>query len=278
MKECDDMYKKIHPTILFATIVIILLTAACAQASTPSQDGSIQGVVWQWVNVTKASTGAVTPVADSQNYTLIFYEDGQLEGKADCNNFNGTYTQENGLKITIGASTMAYCGDQSLDQQFLSMLGNVASSAPYGGGGLALDDAAKENRMIFKNAGVAPAQTSTIQNINWQWQSVTNKTTGEVTTVQNPEKYTIVFNDNGSVDGIADCNTFNGTYSQNDGFNIQIGASSKAYCGDQSLDQQYLSLLESIAAGGPDGSGNLALETAGGEQRMVFVNGGLPPQ
>ena len=29
-----------------------------------------------------------------------------------------------------------------------------------------------------------------------------------------------------------------------------------------------------IVAGGPDGAGNLALETAGGEQRMVFKNGG----
>ena len=29
-----------------------------------------------------------------------------------------------------------------------------------------------------------------------------------------------------------------------------------------------------IAAGGADGAGNLALETAGGEQRMLFKNGG----
>jgi hypothetical protein len=29
-----------------------------------------------------------------------------------------------------------------------------------------------------------------------------------------------------------------------------------------------------VAAGGPDGQGNLALETPGGEQRMLFVNGG----
>ena len=47
-----------------------------------------------------------------------------------------------------------------------------------------------------------------------------------------------------------------------------------AACGDDSLDQQYVELLGSVAAGGPDGAGGLALETAGGEQRMLFVNGG----
>ena len=49
-----------------------------------------------------------------------------------------------------------------------------------------------------------------------------------------------------------------------------------AACGGDSLDQQYFELLGAIVAGGPDGAGNLALETAGGEQRMLFVNGGAP--
>ena len=74
--------------------------------------------------------------------------------------------------------------------------------------------------------------------------------------------------------GQADCNTFTGTYSQESGFAITLGAMTMAACGDDSLDQQYLALLGSVAAGGPDGAGGLALETAGGEQRMLFVNGG----
>ena len=51
-----------------------------------------------------------------------------------------------------------------------------------------------------------------------------------------------------------------------------------AACGDDSLDAQYLALLGAVAAGGPDGAGGLALETAGGEQRMLFVNGGVATQ
>jgi hypothetical protein len=41
------------------------------------------------------------------------------------------------------------------------------------------------------------------------------------------------------------------------------------------LDRQDLALLSSVAAGGPCGAGGLALETAGGEQRMPFKNGGV---
>ena len=90
----------------------------------------------------------------------------------------------------------------------------------------------------------------------------------------NPANYTISFYPDGTLSGKADCNTFNGTYSQQNGFSIKLGASTMASCGEASLDQQYLNLLGNVAAGGPDGAGGLALETAGGEQRMLFTNGG----
>ena len=122
--------------------------------------------------------------------------------------------------------------------------------------------------------GLCAAAANPITNIVWQWTSVTNQTTSETTEVASPQDYTITFRDDGTLSGQADCNTFTGTYSQEAGFSITLGAMTMAACGDASLDQQYLQLLESIAAGGPDGAGNLALETAGGEQRMLFNDGG----
>ena len=115
-----------------------------------------------------------------------------------------------------------------------------------------------------------------IVNIVWQWLSVTDQTTKETQTVPNPEDYTIVFNADGTLNGKADCNVFGGTYSQASGFTIKLGPSTMAYCGEASLDATYLQLLSRVAAGGPDGAGNLALETAGGAQRMLFKNGGAP--
>ena len=118
------------------------------------------------------------------------------------------------------------------------------------------------------------ATANPIQNILWQWGSLTEQSTGQTTTVPNPADYTISFYPDGTLSGKADCNTFTGTYSQQNGFTIRIGSSTSAACPEGSLEQQYLNLLSSVVAGGPDGAGNLALETAGGAQRMLFLNGG----
>jgi heat shock protein HslJ len=122
------------------------------------------------------------------------------------------------------------------------------------------------------------ASANPIQDILWQWVSVTNQSTKETTTVPDPENYTIAFFADGTLAGKADCNNFTGTYSQENGFTITLGASTMAFCGEASMDQQYLTLLGSVAAGGPDGAGGFALETAGGEQRMLFTNGGAATQ
>jgi heat shock protein HslJ len=118
------------------------------------------------------------------------------------------------------------------------------------------------------------ATVNPVQNIAWQWLSVTDQSTGAKTAVPNPADYTISFYADGTLSGLADCNTFKGTYSQNGDFTIKIGVTTSTYCGEASLDNQYLQLLDNVTAGGPDGTGSLALETAGGAQRMLFKNGG----
>jgi heat shock protein HslJ len=128
--------------------------------------------------------------------------------------------------------------------------------------------------LLFLAACGTASSSDTITGIVWQWTSLTDRVTGEETTIPNPENYTITFNEDGTLEGKADCNTFSGTYSQENGFSITIGAVTRAYCGDTSMDTQYLQLLGSVAAGGPDGQGGFALETAGGAQRMEFKNGG----
>ena len=122
----------------------------------------------------------------------------------------------------------------------------------------------------------APVTQAEITNIVWQWTSVTDQTTKETKIVPSPESYTIIFNADGTLNGKADCNAFAGAYSQENGFTIKLGPSTMAYCGEESLDTSYLQLLSSVAAGGPDGADNLALETAGGAQRMLFAAGGAP--
>jgi heat shock protein HslJ len=150
------MNKKFQLGMLFAMLGIVLLLAACTQAATPTSGDSIQDIVWQWESATNKTTGEVTTVTNPENYTITFNADGTLVGRADCNNFNGTYSQENGFSIKLGASTMAYCGDTSLDQQYLTLLSSVAAGGPDGSGGLALETAGGEQRMLFINGGPAP--------------------------------------------------------------------------------------------------------------------------
>ena len=136
----------------------LLFLAACTPADTPTPalTNSIQGIVWQWVSVTEKPTNTTTTVPNPENYTIIFNADNTFTGTADCNAISGTYSQENGFSITLGPSTMAFCGEASLDQQYLDLLNNVAAGGPDGAGGLALENAGGEKRMVFKNGGVAP--------------------------------------------------------------------------------------------------------------------------
>jgi heat shock protein HslJ len=105
---------------------------------------------------------------------------------------------------------------------------------------------------------------------------VTNQTTKETTTVKDPEKYTFIFITDGSFKGKVDCNNIGGSYSQETGgLVIKLGASKMAFCCKDSMDFQYMTLLSNVAAGGQaDSEGNLALEWAGVEQRILFQNGG----
>ena len=127
---------------------------------------------------------------------------------------------------------------------------------------------------VFNQPDETEAGTDGITNTIWQWESVTDQPTGETTTVTDPENYTLIFRDDGTFSGQADCNNISGTYTNEGGFILTLGPSTMAACGEDSLDQQYLDLLNSVVAGGPDGAGGFALEWAGGEKRMEFSDGG----
>jgi heat shock protein HslJ len=128
--------------------------------------------------------------------------------------------------------------------------------------------------LVACSSGDDETDPNSITDIVWEWESVTDRPTSETTTVPDPENYTLTFKDDGTFSGQADCNQISGTYSQDAGFSLTLGPSTMAFCGEESLDVQYLDLLNGVAAGGPDGAGGFALEWAGAEKRMEFSNGG----
>ena len=142
--------------IFIAVCLGLLILAACTTEEEPNPTNSITGIVWEWESVTNKPANETTTVPDPENYTLIFNEDETFEGQADCNAISGAYSQASGFTITVGPSTMAFCGEDSLDVQFLDLLAQVAAGGPDGSGGLALENAGGEKRMLFSNGGAAP--------------------------------------------------------------------------------------------------------------------------
>jgi heat shock protein HslJ len=158
MKTLRNSYASSWARLIGLSLIMVALLTACTPAATPTPTNTITGIVWQWTSVTEKSTSKTTTVPTPANYTIIFNTDGTLTGKADCNSFTGIWSQENGFTIKLGASTMAFCGDASLDQQYTHLLSNVAAGGPDGAGGLALETAGGAERMLFKNGGAAPQQ------------------------------------------------------------------------------------------------------------------------
>ena len=138
--------------LIIAVLLALILLVACTSEDDPYV---ITDILWEWELVQTQPNSEITTVPDPENYTLIFREDETFEGQADCNDISGTYSQEGGFTVTVGPSTMAFCGEDSLDQQFLELLSNVVAGGPDGAGGLALENAGGQTRMEFSNGGDA---------------------------------------------------------------------------------------------------------------------------
>ena len=109
---------------LFGIFVLMaVLVTACGGTS------EIVGSTWQWEAFQDTAGINDITVPDSENYTLTLNNDGTASIQADCNQVTWTYELD-GSQLsfdTTGPSTLAMCGEDSLDQQFLERLGYTAT-------------------------------------------------------------------------------------------------------------------------------------------------------
>jgi|GEM_PF-5899566 len=116
----------------------------------------IQNINWQWAELTETEPAGQSLVPEAQHYTLVFQPGGQFSFRADCNVGSGMYTVDGGnVTLQLGPVTVAECGPASMSNEFMDLLGSVAT---YGaeGGRLALGLKENVGSMIFDNGG--PAQ------------------------------------------------------------------------------------------------------------------------
>ena len=235
----------------------------------PDQQPSLAGVTWQWVSTT--SPAGVTTVADPTLYTITFNTDGTAQIKADCNNILAEYTATDGsLSLLLGPSTLVFCGEESQDQDFRTGLESAAAYF-FEAGDLYIDMMADAGTMRFTAAGAPAAPQPSLTGPTWQWVSTT--TPAEVITVDNPTVYTILFNEDGTAAIKADCNNVGASYTISDSsLTIQLGPSTLAFCGEASLDQQFLTGLQSAAIYSFQ-EGDLFIDMAADAGTMRFTAG-----
>jgi len=154
--------KKTHVVFLSIVLLISISLTACSQgdAATPASPQEISAseiinITWQWVELIENNPAGQSVVADPENYTLSFFDDGTVRVKADCNSGRGGYTVTgNKIEFSPMALTMALCPPGSFHDQFLRLIGQADM---FGGldGNLVfvLKDSAGEMR--FQNGGVA---------------------------------------------------------------------------------------------------------------------------
>ena len=137
---------------LLGLLIVATMAGACStkDAADTVFKAAATGSVWQWTASTTKEPASQTVVPDPQNYTITFNADGTYTGKADCNQVNGTYTVDaNGISIEPGASTLAACGDSSLDAQFIAGL-SAAKGASFQDDTMVLTTAAGDTLTFAK--------------------------------------------------------------------------------------------------------------------------------
>ncbi len=110
-----------------AALFMIVTMLSCGVIDRVEKEDLV-GIVWEWTELTARLPWNRTEVDDPEVYTLEFTMDNHVLVQADCNEVVGTYVlRRDTLIIELGPSTLAFCGEDSLDQEFLDALDNVDS-------------------------------------------------------------------------------------------------------------------------------------------------------
>jgi heat shock protein HslJ/uncharacterized protein YraI len=110
----------------------------------------------------------------------------------------------------------------------------------------------------------------------WQWVGGREPLSSPAFQVPDPEKYTLTFNEDGSLFVQADCNTSRGTYElSGEQLTITLGATTLMACEVDSLSDHFMANLSNAAQAG-SGFGNLVIGLADEAGEMYFHRTAAP--
>jgi len=138
--------------VLMGLLLMASLLAACGSSGLPKD---ALDVSWEWSQLTETLPASQSVVPDPENYTLAFSADGTFALKADCNLVSGDYEVDgDSLSLIFGPSTLAFCGEESLDTLYLQLL-DIVTSYELVDGNLILHLGEDVGKMLFVDGGAA---------------------------------------------------------------------------------------------------------------------------
>ena len=96
-------------------LTLLFVTAFAFAACSPTASASLVG---EWTLASYGDPASPTPAAPDVETSIIFGEDGQVNGTAGCNGFGGDYSVGDGT-ITFGPliSTLMFCEGPAGEQE-----------------------------------------------------------------------------------------------------------------------------------------------------------------
>lgn len=247
--------------------------------SEPSDTGDMSnelvGTTWQWVK-TAYGDDSVVVAGDPSRYTLYFDENGQVAVRFDCNGGGGSYVVD-GSSLLFGplVTTLMACPEDSQATTFAKDLAEVYSYVIEDGHlylSLKLDTGIMEfapveqesatpteeateeaveeaTPMPTEEATEEPAEESAgneLAGTSWQWIQTIYE--GDMVVLANdPSRYTLTFNADGTVGVQLDCNSGGSSYTV-DGSSLTFGpiVSTKMACADSSQANVFAEDLAAV--------------------------------
>jgi heat shock protein HslJ len=157
--------------------VIGFANGGAPQAEAPAAPPFVNAV-WEWEAFRSPEESMSFNVVEPEKYLAVFVPEGLLALRADCNRAAGNYTADGAsLAITLGPTTLAECGPDSLYDVYLRNFANVASYV-MDGDRLILNLKMDSGDMVFRRAQVVPGISITpnqvsldTQGLPYSWQA-----------------------------------------------------------------------------------------------------------
>lgn len=250
----------------------LMLIAQDPAPAAPS-DG-LTGTDWQLQTIRQPDGTEQTP-ANPSDFILTF-EDGQMGGKADCNNVSAGYeiTEDGSIVLSPMITTLAMCAPESLYDAYTLALGQITGFRLEEGKLILVFGEAGDGELVFVSTQDRSASVgSELADTAWQLQTI-RQADGATQTPTDPTVYTLTFDNAGQANVQADCNRGFAPFTVDAAGTVAFGpmGMTRAMCAPGSLFDAYTQALSQVTGYSYDQEGNLILAFGEkGDGALVFI-------